>query len=590
MSKYSQNWDLESVYPGGSSSEELLEQVRKVKVGIETLHAYIKALSPDLKAEQLITLVNKIQAVMANLGQPSAFVGCLTAQDVQDQQARLLEGNLSQIKARLSVVLTEVDQLLVAVSPERWVRLLEDPHLRDLSFPLREWRLTAQTKMPAPKEALAADLAVDGYHAWSRLYNTVVGRMKVKIERRGKIRELSVGQAANLLSEPDRNLRRLAFHKLEQAWAQEGELCASALNHIAGFRLNLYRNRGWDDVLSEPLRLNRMQRETLDAMWSAVEGSLDHLKKYLKRKAQLLGLEKLSWYDLEAPLGEAAKGISYDQAADFILEQLGRFSPEIANFTKNALEKNWIEAEDRAGKRPGAFCTSFPLSKESRVFMTYAGTIQSLGTLAHELGHAYHGYVLKDAPFLLRRYAMNVAETASTFSELLVVDGALQEASPQEKVGILEDKIQRDVAFFMNIKARFLFETRFYRARREGLIGVEQLNDLMLRAQEDAYGRALAEYHPHFWASKLHFYLSSVPFYNFPYTFGYLFSSGVYARAKAEGPGFASSYRRLLADTAKMNVEDLARKHLGADLTQPEFWEAAVQLSRDDVDQFLAIT
>lgn len=591
MAKLKQTWDLESIFPGGSDSPELRTHLKEVEEGIDALREYVETLDADLSAEQLRELLEKIQFVSMRLGQSSAFVGCLTAQNVRDSKARLLQGNLGQIGARLGGVFTAIEHLYVTIADEHWAALLENEQLADFSFPLNEQRATARLKMPREQEALATDLAVDGYHAWSRLYNTVVGDMVIAVEVDGELQELSVGQATNLLSNPDPELRRAVFAEIEAAFSDKAELCASALNHLAGFRLNLYKNRGWDDILWEPLRANRMERSTLDAMWQAVEGSKPHLVRYLERKAELLGLEQVAWYDLSAPLGAAGEKIPFDEAAVFVVEQLRRFSPEIADFTQIALDKRWVEAEDRGGKRPGAFCTSLPMSGESRVFMTYSGTIQSLGTLAHELGHAYHGHVLRNAPLMLRRYAMNVAETASTFGELLVVDGALARAStPEEKLGILEDKIGRSVAFFMDIHSRFLFETSFYAERRNGLLSVDALNEMMTQAQKDAFKDSLIEYHPHFWASKLHFYITGVPFYNFPYTFGYLFSAGVYARAREEGAGFAKNYRELLLDTPRMSVEDLARKHLGVDLTGPDFWEAAVQLAVDDVEEFLQLT
>lgn len=591
MTKLRQTWDLESIFPGGSSSPELREQMEQVKNKIDELRDQVAQLNSDLDADQFSSLVENMQNVSMLLRQCSSFVGCLTAQNVQDGKARLLQGDLGQISASLAGVMTLVDHLLVNISEEKWEELLADERLAKLRFPLSERRRVAKTKMEPKLEALATDLAVDGYHAWSQLYNTIVGQMSVEVERDGKVEKYSMGQTSNLFADPDPEFRKNVFHKFEAAWAEQAELISSTLNHLAGFRINLYKNRGWDDVLTEPLQINRMQRDTLEAMWSAVEGGKPHLVKYLERKAKLLGLDQVAWYDLDAPVGDAGKEIAYDEAAAFVVEQMGKFSPEIAQFTQMAFDKNWVEAENRGGKRPGAFCTSLPLSKESRVFMTYSGTIKSLGTLAHELGHAYHGYVLKDEPLLLRSYAMNVAETASTFGELLVVDGAIQAASdPDEKLGILEDKIGRSVAFFMDIHARFLFENRFYAARKQGLVSSEQLNELMVEAQKEAFLDCLKEYHPYFWASKLHFHITRTPFYNFPYTFGYLFSAGVYARAKAEGPGFAQKYRDLLADTAKMTVEDLAKKHLGVDLTKPDFWEAAVKLSIDDVEEFLQLT
>ncbi len=239
------------------------------------------------------------------------------------------------------------------------------------------------------------------------------------------------------------------------------------------------------------------------------------------------------------------------KALALIVDQFKRFSPKLAAFSEEAFEKRWIEAEDRAGKRPGGFCTSFPIAGETRIFMTYGGTLNNVSTLAHELGHGYHQHVMTDMPALAQEYAMNVAETASTFAEMIVADAVVKSASTdEERIILLEDKIQRAIAFFMNIHARFIFETNFYEARSQGLVSVERLNELMVDAQKLAYKDALSSYHPHFWAAKLHFYATDVPFYNFPYTFGYMFSAGIYARAVQEGAAFEEKYISLLREQA----------------------------------------
>jgi len=231
------------------------------------------------------------------------------------------------------------------------------------------------------------------------------------------------------------------------------------------------------------------------------------------------------------------------------------------------------------------------MSKQTRIFMTSAGAASNVSTLAHELGHAYHQHVMNDLPILTQDYAMNVAETASTFAELIVADATVRAArTDQERISLLEDKIQRSVAFFMNIHARFLFENEFYKKREEGLVSVRELNELMVQAQKTAYCDELVDYHPHFWAAKLHFYLTDVPFYNFPYTFGYLFSAGLYAKSVEEGSGFADKYVDLLKDTGIMSVEQLAAKHLGIDLALPEFWQTAVNKTLEDVELFLQLT
>jgi oligoendopeptidase F len=255
------------------------------------------------------------------------------------------------------------------------------------------------------------------------------------------------------------------------------------------------------------------------------------------------------------------------------------------------IANRWVEAEDRPNKRPGAFCTGFPDSGQTRVFMTYSGTSSNVSTLAHELGHAFHQYVMEDLPPFAQNYAMNVAETASTLAELIVSDASLKAASnKEERIALLDEKVERAVSFFMNIHARFIFETNFYEERKQGLVSVERLNQLMTEAQRTAYKDALAEYHPHFWASKLHFYITEVPFYNFPYTFGFLFSSGIYATALAQGSSFEDHYIALLRDTGRMQVEELAKRHLGVDLTKPDFWQRAVDVSVADAKEFLSLT
>lgn len=263
----------------------------------------------------------------------------------------------------------------------------------------------------------------------------------------------------------------------------------------------------------------------------------------------------------------------------------------MATFAQSAFEKSWIEAEDRPGKRPGGYCTELPETQESRIFMTYSNSVNEVATLAHELGHAFHSSVMWDLPALNRDYAMNVAETASTFAELIVADATLKAAkTKEEKINLLDTKLQNALAMFMNIHSRFIFENRFYSARQEGLVSEEEITQMMVEAQKEGYHDALATYHPHFWAAKLHFFIDDVPFYNFPYTFGYLFSLGIYAYANKKGTSFEQEYIELLRDTASMTTEELAQKHLGVDLTKPDFWQAGIDMVLEDINSFMTLS
>ncbi|MBW4080932.1 M3 family oligoendopeptidase [Paenibacillus sp. S150] len=587
-------WELDSIFPGGSASPQFENFLRKLETDIEALGRQVADAAPpsDLEStRKLDEVIALLQSCSGRLVEAAEFAGCLGAQNQQDKGAVRLSSKVTGLRAGFKGVSSTFDNLLRQTTDEVWSQWMARPEIAPLEFVLGESRDLAREKMSPELESLALTLAVDGYHGWSEHYETIVGSIQIPYEEGEETRLLSVGQAFNKLDDPDPKVRAAMFRKWEVAWGGAEDYCADTLNHLAGFRLNLYNGRGWEDVLKEPLGINRMSHASLDMMWDVITKSKPALVSYLNRKAKLLGLESLAWVDVEAPVGKSSGKIPYDQAANDIVAQFRKFSPKLADFAERAFDSSWIEVEDRPAKRPGGFCVSFPESRESRIFMTYSGTPSNVSTLAHELGHAYHSYLLEDLPLLNQNYAMNVAETASTFAEVIVADAQVKAAaSAEEKIALLEAKIQNSVAFFMNIHARFLFETRFYEKRKHGLVNAGELSALMVEAQKEAFCGVLSGYHPHFWASKLHFYISEVPFYNFPYTVGYMFSTGLYRLALQEGASFADKYDSLLRDTGIMTLEDLVSKHLGADLTQPEFWQGAADLIIEDINEFLRMT
>ncbi|WP_251554757.1 M3 family oligoendopeptidase [Neobacillus muris] len=593
-STYSDTWNLDVFFNGGGQSPEFHHHLQHTEELISQFHSKVTVWEPSSTMEDgpyLQQLLDDFVTIAKKLRQAGAFTSCLIAQNTADKQAYTLDSKVTSLSASFQTALGGFDSLLVSLDDAVWQKLLAVEPLNELAFVLQERRMRAKEKLSKEEEALISSLGVDGYHSWGQLYDLIVSNIKVAVTENGEEKQLSVGQAHNKFSHPDRNTRKVVFESWENAWGEQADLLAKTLNHLAGFRLSVYKKRGWEDVLKEPLNISRMEKKTLETMWTVITENKQKLASYLERKAKLLGLEKLSWYDLDAPIGKTETKVSYQQGAEFIEQNFALFGENLAAFAKNAFENRWIEGEDRPGKAPGGFCTYFPESGQSRIFMTYSGTPSNVSTLAHELGHGFHSYAMKEVHFLNRNYAMNVAETASTFAEMIVSDASVKNAKDaEEKLVLLDDKIQRTVALLMNIHARFLFETRFYEERKHGPVEAERLNELMLQAQKEAYADSLEDYHPLFWASKLHFFITDVPFYNFPYTFGYLFSLGIYAQALVEGKGYEEKYMALLRDTASMTVEDLAMKHLQVDLTHKDFWEKAVRICLDDIDEFLALT
>lgn len=589
--KYAINWDLESIFAGGSSSESLQQELQQISTKMKEFHQLVDAFTPN--AENQVEALSEILAVHEEIQKSftecGSFIEALNSANIHDQQAKLLTGQLYSNLPAFQLATTILNKKFASYSEEDWQNLMT--HFSQIAFRLSEMRRDGQELLDEQSENIINTLALDGQSAWSQHYDTIVASIQIPFN--GEM--LSAGQAFNtMMSSQDKAVRQELFEKWEKAWSEKADIFADTLNHLDGFRLNNYKLHGVDDFLKQPLEYNRLDKETLDMMWGTIQKNKQPIIDFLTRKAQLFGKDKMDWQDQDAPivLGNfEERRYTFDQAADFIVENFKKFSPKMSEFAQMAFDKAWIEAEDRPGKRPGGYCTSLPKSQESRIFMTYGESVNEVSTLAHELGHAFHSHVMWDLPTLNQDYAMNVAETASTFAELIVADATLKEAkTDEEKINLLDVKLQNAIAMFMNIHARFIFESNFYAARQKGLVATDEITRLMVEAQKEAYINGLGSYHPHFWAAKLHFFIDEVPFYNFPYTFGYLFSLGIYAKASQHADGFEDQYIALLRDTASMTTEELAKKHLDTDLHQATFWQAGIDMVLKDIVTFMELT
>jgi len=588
-------WDLDSIFPGGSKSAELKNYREGMKTDLAAAAAMLKNLPAKIDNSTLqnwVDFILKLQSTLDSISTVMSFAGCLTSQNVKDDEAHAIEGEVDNYYAEWKKMSTELEAKSLDQSDDQWKMLTGCKELKDIEFFLNEVRSIAKSKMPLEKEALALELSVNGYHAWNRLYDKMAGDLRGDFEEDGETKSLSIGQLAAKMSDGNRDIRKRAFESIYKAWETRADLAGMALNAQAGFRLSLYKNRKWDSVMQEPLVQSRLKEETLNAMWEVIAEKTSQLKPFIEAKKRLLGIDKYRWFDQFAPCGNSESLYSYEEAGDFIIKNIEPLSTEFADFVKMALKDRWIEAEDRTGKAGGGFCTNMNSVKQSRIFMTYNGTFENLLTLAHELGHAYHQWVVREKPLFSQDYPMPLAETASIFSETLVIDAALEKVDDaQEKLMLLDQKLQAAYTMFSDIHCRYLFDKMFYAERAKGIVQKDRLKEMMIEAQKKAFGDLLdpSGYHDLFWCSKLHFYITEAPFYNFPYTFGYLFSGGVYDRARKEGSAFANKYRDLLADTGCMQTEDLAQKHLGVDLTKKDFWNDAVNRSLSDVDAFVKL-
>ncbi|HEX6110147.1 MAG TPA: M3 family oligoendopeptidase, partial [Ktedonobacteraceae bacterium] len=461
---------------------------------------------------------------------------------------------------------------------------------REHAFMLRKAKTQAAHLMTPAEENLASELNLSAGTAWEKLHGDVTSQLIVSLELSGQTQELPMSMVRNLAFDPDREVRRRAYEAELEGWKRVALPLAAAINSIKGEVNVLARRRGWESPLEASLLENNIDRKTLDAMLTAAYESFPDFRRYLHAKAQVLGLPRLTWYDMFAPVSNNENVWEYEDAAAFIIEQFGTFSPRLSDFAARAFREHWIDAEPREGKVDGAYCT--PLRKdESRIFANYKASFDGVSTLAHELGHGYHNLNLAQCTMLQRSTPMTLAETASIFCETIIRNAALQNAGRQEQIAILEASLQGACQVVIDITSRFLFEQRLFGQRTQRELSIDELNNLMLEAQRETYGDGLDEkaLHPYMWAMKPHYYSSRLSFYNYPYMFGLLFGLGLYARYKEDGEKFKSGYDELLSRTGLANAATLAQQ-FGINIRSVDFWRASFDIIRQDIELFEELT
>ncbi len=581
-------WDLESIYPGGPESKAFYAHMEELEERAGDAIARADSLG-SIHADPT-GWASTILAI-AELGweakQVEVFAGCHSSADATSTPALLARSRAAALHNAIERAWVPIHSGVAVCEEDVFADFMRREDLVECAPRLRCIRRDRANLMPTPQAGLVVELAKDGIHAWSRLYSRVSGTLQVSLDDG---RELSASQAQNLLASPDAVERKSALQALNAGWTEVAETCASALTHIVGTRLTLNRRRGVG-TLSDTLARSRMSQSSLDAMLEAGRRAVPILQKYLAAKARHLGKEKLAWEDQSAPLGDLGS-TDWREATSFIEQHFRSWNPVLGDYAATAFRERWIEAEDRPNKRPGGWCAGLPSPPgSSRIFMTFGDNFRSTTTLAHELGHGYHNFVLRDVPPARNHVPSTLAETASVFAENIVRDAALAAARTDTKrLAMLDARLSAGIGMLMNIPFRYNLELALYEMRERGELQVAELNERTQALQREAYADSLSSWYPLFWAEKLHFYISDFAFYNYPYMFGYLFSTLVYRHAKREGPSFLPRYDDLLRRTAWEDAEPLARDVLGIDLTDPDDWYQGVAPLEEDLEAFLALT
>lgn len=576
-------WDLSNVYPSLESKEfnAAFSEFKRQVADLEDFFVEVVDKADATKpANQLGTIigetVEKLNAVYALTNTLSPYISCHVDTNSRDKTAARIQSEFQQAYVPLRKLGIRFTDWMGKLQPVLDEAISNNATAKSHAFNLKEAAEQSKYLMSQAEEGLAAELTLSGGRAWDNLQGTITSQITVDFELDGKVEKLPMPALLNLRTHADEDVRRRAYEAENKAWDSVRETLAACMNGVKGEVITLNKRRSREDALHSALDAARIDRKTLEAMLEAMKDSFPMFRRYFKHKAKLIGKDKLAWWDLFAPAGSVSKMVTYEDARDFILKNFTNFSPELASFAKRAYDNNWIDAEMRDGKRPGGYCTEIQEKKESRIFVNFDGSQDQISTIAHELGHAFHN----ECAFQFNKTAlqqdtpMTLAETASTFCETIVTEALLaQTTDPQEELAILEGQLNGASQVIVDIYSRFLFEKEVFERREKAELSSDDFCDIMERSQKATYGDGLDERYlqKYMWTWKPHYYSVGLSFYNFPYAFGLLFGTGLYAIFKERGEAFVQDYKQLLASTGEASAADLADR-FGIDIRTKKFW------------------
>ncbi len=586
------DWSLNELYDsfeGKAYQDDLKKLDALIKELVELANEITKDHNDEKeKLERYINLSETMSLTFEKLG---VYAELIVSVNSKDELANKYADIIDQKQSELAEPETKIS---------KWISQIEDletvinssARLQEFKFFFEEIVKNSKHLLSEKEEVILAKMKNTGSTAWVNYKNLLISTHKVELEQDGVKEELPLTVVLNMAYDKDKEVRKKAYEAEIESYKKIEEGIVAALNGIKGEVLTVSKLRGYKSPLDMTLKDSRMQKKTLDAMLEAMKESMPMFRKYLRRKAEMLGYENgLPFYEMYAPVVEKEMKYTYEEGKAFVEKQFRSFDDELGDYARKAMDNHWIDVLPKEGKVGGAFCCAVHSIGESRVLLNYGDNFGDTITMAHELGHGYHGECLKHESILNTNYPMPLAETASTFCETIVKKAAIKEGTKEEAFAILETEISDATQVIVDIYSRYLFETAVFEQREESPITVEQAKSFMIEAQKEAYGDGLdPEYlHPYMWTWKSHYYYADANFYNFPYAFGLLFAKGLYAQYLKDTKSFPGKYKQLLAVTGKMDIEDVT-KTIGIDVSKPEFWKDSLKIIEEDIEEFMKLS
>jgi len=581
-------WSVADVHES-LTSRSFVDSLERVKSDVGRLEALydelgIRALpdgvSPTVDSEtgnRLDRAIRDFNAVVAQTEILEAYVYATVATNTRDETAQALLSEIEVAGSRITPLLARLADFVCDHNVDALSAVSSEA--RDHLGPLLQLAERSEHQMDESEEGLYAELSTTGSSAWGRLQSDVTSQLTVDVQLPTGTKRMPMPAVRGLATEADVAVRKAAYDAEMIAWPTVATACAAAMNAIKGEANTINRRRRWDSPLDASLYGNSVSRATFVAMQSAIIASLPDFRSWMRTKARLHGHSgALPWWDLMAPLPVAGGSITWDESIHLVRNAFSSFSPNLAGLVDRAINESWLDVPSREGKVGGAFCMPF-VDDRSLVLLNWSGSVESAQTTAHELGHAYHNTQLAGRTPLQKRLPMALAETASIFCETLVVEAGLATLQGKERLALLDVDLQGANQVVVDIHSRFLFETEVFARRQRRTLGVNELNEIMLQSQADAYGDGLDQTtaHPHMWVLKGHYYGSH--FYNWPYTYGLLFGLGLFAQYHADPDRFRGGYDDLLSRAGMATAEELGSA-FGIDVTSEAFWTASLDVLR----------
>ena len=577
-------WDLSDLYDGGDDPriEQDVEQTEAAAAAFrERYSGHVAQLSPG----ELLEAIEERERIESTFTRAIYYAHLWFATDMNDSQRGALVARLTEKGAAVDTQLLFFGLEIAAFEDDHAEALLASDELESWRHWLRTIRKFRPYVLSEPEEKILTEKSVSGFAAWDRLYDELLGAIKVELEGA----EIGFEEAMSKLYSPDRDLRRRASEAVTEALAPGLKTRTYVFNTIAVDKSIDDRLRGYETWISSRNLSNDTTDEAVQALIDAVVGRYDVVQRYYTLKAKLLGLDRLSFYDRMAPLAEDTTHVEWSDARQLVLDAFADFSNETGDVITRFFDENWIDAPPRDGKRPGAFCATNVPGVHPYVFMNYTGDRRSVLTLAHELGHGLHGCLAQPLGFFNASSPLTTAETASVFAEALTFKRLLAvEEDPQRRLNLLAGRIEDSIATVYRQIAMNRFEHAVHTTRRdEGELSTDKFEELWLASQHQLFGDSVDTAGYATWWSYIPHFIGT-PGYVYAYSYGFLFALSIFRKYELEGESMVEPYLDLLRAGGSKTPEELAEM-VGLDLTDRKIWDAGIDALAVELDEAEAL-